>query len=55
MSSSEKFSVCWNDFESNISSAFKEIREEKDFFDCTLSVGDAALPSVGQLNQGDYS
>jgi len=39
MSSSEKFCLRWNDFESNISVAFREIREEKDFFDCTLSCG----------------
>eukprot|EP00090_Calanus_glacialis_P038010 TRINITY_DN6619_c0_g1_i5.p1 TRINITY_DN6619_c0_g1~~TRINITY_DN6619_c0_g1_i5.p1 ORF type:complete len:340 (-),score=102.31 TRINITY_DN6619_c0_g1_i5:350-1369(-) len=36
---SEKFCLRWNDFESNISVAFREIREEKDFFDCTLSCG----------------
>ena len=40
MSASEKFCLRWNDFESNISVAFREIREEKDFFDVTLSVGD---------------
>jgi len=40
MTSSEKFCLRWNDFESNISVAFREIREEKDFFDVTLSVGD---------------
>jgi len=39
MGSSEKFCLRWNDFESNISIAFREIREEKDFFDCTLSCG----------------
>jgi len=39
MTSSEKFCLRWNDFESNISIAFREIREEKDFFDCTLSCG----------------
>ena len=39
MTSSEKFCLRWNDFESNISVAFREIREEKDFFDCTLSCG----------------
>jgi len=43
MSSSEKFCLRWNDFESNISVAFREIREEKDFFDCTLSVGDRQI------------
>ena len=41
--SSEKFCLRWNDFESNISVAFREIREEKDFFDVTLSVGDRQL------------
>jgi len=40
MTASEKFCLRWNDFESNISVAFREIREEKDFFDVTLSVGD---------------
>jgi len=35
----EKFCLKWNDFESNISLAFRDIREEKDFFDCTLSCG----------------
>jgi len=39
MGSNEKFCLRWNDFESNISVAFREIREEKDFFDCTLSCG----------------
>jgi len=39
MGSTEKFCLRWNDFESNISVAFREIREEKDFFDCTLSCG----------------
>jgi len=39
MSSNEKFCLRWNDFESNVSVAFRDIREEKDFFDCTLSCG----------------
>jgi len=39
MGSSEKFCLRWNDFESNISVAFREIREEKDLLDCTLSCG----------------
>eukprot|EP00092_Neocalanus_flemingeri_P002020 GFUD01002157.1.p1 GENE.GFUD01002157.1~~GFUD01002157.1.p1 ORF type:complete len:362 (+),score=85.08 GFUD01002157.1:52-1137(+) len=38
--SSEKFCLRWNDFESNISSAFRELREEKDFFDVTLACDD---------------
>ena len=37
MSNTEKFCLRWNDFETNISGAFKELREEKDFFDVTLA------------------
>ena len=37
--STEKFCLRWNDFESNISNAIREIREDKDLFDCTLSCG----------------
>jgi len=37
--SSNQYHLSWNDFESNLSVAFREIREEKDFFDCTLSCG----------------
>ena len=36
----EKFCLRWNDFESSISSAFKDIRDEKDFFDVTLACDD---------------
>jgi len=40
---SEKFCLSWNDFESNISLSFRELREEKDFFDVTLSCGDEQI------------
>ena len=40
---SEKFCLRWNDFESSISSAFKDIRDEKDFFDVTLACDDEQL------------
>merc|ERR1712098_541769 len=33
----EKFCLKWNDFEANISGAFKELRDDKDFFDVTLA------------------
>jgi len=36
----EKFCLKWNDFESNISVAFRDIRDEKDFFDVTLACDD---------------
>jgi len=37
MATSEKFCLRWNDFESNISVAFQELREDKEFFDVTLT------------------
>ena len=40
MSSSEKFCLRWNDFEVNISNAFHELKEEKDFTDVTLVCSD---------------
>eukprot|EP00096_Caligus_rogercresseyi_P002608 TRINITY_DN147_c0_g1_i13.p1 TRINITY_DN147_c0_g1~~TRINITY_DN147_c0_g1_i13.p1 ORF type:complete len:319 (+),score=92.34 TRINITY_DN147_c0_g1_i13:361-1317(+) len=33
---SDNFCLRWNDFESNVSSSFRELREEKDLFDVTL-------------------
>jgi len=43
MVSTEKFCLRWNDFESNISGAFRELREDKDFFDVTLACDDEQL------------
>jgi len=43
MGSTEKFCLRWNDFESNISVAFRDLREEKDFFDVTLACDDSQL------------
>jgi len=40
---SEKFCLRWNDFESNISTAFRELRDDKDFFDVTLSCDDEQI------------
>jgi len=37
MGTSEKFCLRWNDFESNISVAFQELRDDKEFFDVTLA------------------
>eukprot|EP00092_Neocalanus_flemingeri_P001394 GFUD01001487.1.p1 GENE.GFUD01001487.1~~GFUD01001487.1.p1 ORF type:complete len:334 (+),score=82.16 GFUD01001487.1:143-1144(+) len=41
--SSEKFCLRWNDFERNISSAFKDIRDAKEFFDITIACEDEQL------------
>ena len=36
----DKFCLRWNDFETNISVAFRELRDDKDFFDVTLACED---------------
>ena len=40
---SEKFCLRWNDFETNISSAFRELRNDKDFFDVTIACDDEQI------------
>ena len=40
---SEKFCLKWNDYESNLSKSFDEIRNEKDFFDVTLLCEDTQI------------
>jgi len=40
MEGSEKFCLRWNDFETNISEGFRELRQDKDFFDVTLACED---------------
>ena len=40
---SDKFCLRWNDFETNISSAFRELRDNKDFFDVTLACEDEQI------------
>ena len=40
---SEKFCLRWNEFEGNISSAFRELRDDKDFFDVTLACEDEQI------------
>ena len=37
MAEQEKFCLKWNDFERNISLAFKDLRDDRDFFDVTLA------------------
>jgi len=41
--SNEKFCLRWNDFENNISNAFKELRDDKNFFDVTLACDDEQI------------
>ena len=35
----EKYCLRWNDFENNLSSAFKDIKDDNDFLDVTLACG----------------
>merc|ERR1711936_613018 len=38
-----KFSLQWTDFETNMTTALKELREEKDFFDVTIVCEDSQI------------
>jgi hypothetical protein len=37
MGSSEKFCLKWNDFQTNISTSFQDLRKDQDFSDVTLT------------------
>ena len=39
MESLNKFCLKWNEFDTKIGTAFREIRDDKDLLDCTLSCG----------------
>jgi len=39
----ERFCLRWNDFETNISNSFRELKDDKDFFDVTLACDDNQL------------
>ena len=43
MSPAQKFCLRWNDFENKFSSAFQDLRENKDFFDVTLACDDQQI------------
>ena len=40
MGSSDKFCLRWSDFEGNVSRSFASIRDNSQFFDCTLTTDD---------------
>jgi hypothetical protein len=42
-SSSEQYCLRWNDFQSNVTGAFSEIRDDEDFLDCTLVADGQAI------------
>ena len=39
----EKFRLSWNEHESNFGVAFRDLREEKEFFDVTLACEDEQI------------
>jgi len=45
-SESENFCLRWNDFEANVSGAFRDLRAESDFFDVTLGCSDSSGRSL---------
>ena len=49
MTSSEKFSLKWNEFQENISVAFSNLREDKTFTDVTLVSEDGQQMEVHKI------
>ena len=46
---SEKFSLKWNDFQSNVSRTFGQLRSEEEFFDVSLVSDDQKIMSAHKL------
>ena len=46
---SEKFSLKWNDFQSNVSRSFSQLRAEEEFFDVSLVSDDQKMMSAHKL------
>jgi len=46
---SEKFSLKWNDFQSNVSRTFSQLRSEEEFFDVSLVSDDQKMVSAHKL------
>jgi hypothetical protein len=46
MGTSENFCLRWNEFESNVSGAFRKLRQENDFFDVTLATADSGMRTL---------
>ena len=46
---SEKFSLKWNDFQSNVSKTFSQLRSEEEFFDVSLVSDDEKMMSAHKL------
>lgn len=51
MGSSENFCLRWNDFESNVSGSFRELRAESDFFDVSIACGNDGTQNGGKTLQ----
>ena len=46
---SERFNLKWNDFQSNVSSSFSQLRSEEEFFDVSLVSDDQKMMSAHKL------
>ena len=55
MGSSDNFSLRWEDFPSNISASFRELREDSQFFDVTICCDNGEDFVQGIIDQVDSS
>ena len=59
METSDKYCLRWNDFEPNICAAFRDLRNDDDFYDVTLACNAGNSSSTSQmthngLHHSDY-
>ena len=51
---SEKFCLKWNDFQTNVTNSFKQLRNSDDFYDVTLVSDDKQQVSVCTQNSACF-
>ena len=49
METSDKYCLRWNDFESNICAAFRDLRNDDEFYDVTLTCNAENSSSTSQM------
>ena len=50
----DKFSLKWNDFQSNVAKTFSVLRKEEDFFDVTLVTDERTAHFSTQTGPGGF-
>ena len=51
MDTSDKYCLRWNDFESNMCAAFRDLRNDDDFYDVTLACNAENSASISHVHK----